>query len=366
MSAHSSPVYLDYNATAPVRPGVVSAMTEALRRCGNPSSIHGFGRAARAAVEDARNQIASLVGASPEGVIFTSGGTEANNTALRGRVLASAIEHESILAIDGVRPVPVRQVGVVDLAVLETLLAERPALVSVMLANNETGAIQPVRDVARLARRHGARVHCDAVQAAGKIDIDMGALGVDMMSLSAHKLGGPQGVGALIVADAEHPHPLLRGGGQERGHRPGTENVAGIVGFAAAARVALAELASMDRVRALRDALEARVRAIAPNVVFHGAGCARLPNTSCIGLSGARSDIQVMALDLDGIAVSAGSACSSGTIAPSHVLRAMGVGEDAAASAIRVSLGWASTADDVERFVASWGAMRARLCAAAA
>ena len=341
-------------------------MTEALERCGNPSSIHRFGRAARAAVEDARDRIASLVGASPQGVIFTSGGTEANNTALHGRVLASAIEHDSILAIDGVRPVPVRPEGMVDLAALEALLAEGPALVSVMLANNETGVIQPLRDVVRLARGHGARVHCDAVQAAGKIEIDMRALGVDMMSLSAHKLGGPQGVGALIVADDQQLLPLLRGGGQERGRRPGTENVAGIIGFAAAVAAAVAELASMDRVRMLRDTLEARVRVIAPDAVVHGAHAERLPNTSCIGLPGARSDIQVIALDLDGIAVSAGSACSSGTVTPSHVLRAMGVGEDTAASAIRVSLGWASTADDVERFVASWGTMRARLCAAAA
>ncbi len=366
----SNPVYLDYNATTPVRPAAVRTMAAALGRCGNPSSVHAAGRGARLAIETARAAVASLVNVPPRCVMFTSGGTEANNTALarrepNGRVLASAIEHDSILALDGVATVPVSQDGIIDLGALDDMLAAEPGLVSVMLANNETGVIQPLRDVVRLAREHGARVHCDAVQAAGKIAVDMAALGVDMMSLSAHKLGGPQGVGALIVADDDLLRPMLRGGGQERGRRAGTENVAGIVGFGAAAEAA-DPLVAMERVRGLRDGLESRVCAIAPEAVIHGARRARLPNTSCISLPGARSDIQVMALDLDGIAVSAGSACSSGTIAPSHVLRAMGFGEAMAASAIRVSLGWASTADDVERFVASWSAMRARLCAEAA
>jgi cysteine desulfurase len=355
-------VYLDYNASAPIRPEAAAAVARALSLTGNASSVHGFGRRARACLEDAREAVAALVGAPARAVVFTSGGTEANALALRGtgrpRVLLSAGEHPSVLkAVDGARLVPLRRDGVIDLARLAAMLEEgaQPALVSVMLANNETGVIQPLEEVIALARRHGALVHCDAVQAAGKIAIDRGALGVDLLSLSAHKIGGPQGVGALIVGDALEVTPLLRGGGQERGRRAGTENLPGIAGFAAAAELAKAELADTARIAALRDDLERRLRALAPEAVIFGATAPRLPNTTCVAVPGLAAETQVMSLDLAGVAVSAGSACSSGKVAPSHVLRAMAASEAETAAAIRISLGWASTSADVDRFLYAWG-----------
>ena len=361
----SHPVYLDYNASTPIKPAAVAAMTELLGRVGNASSVHGFGRQARRAVETAREQVAALVGAKPAQVVFTASGTEANNLALRGfperAVLVSAIEHESVLraAPDAPR-IPVTADGVVDLTALEALLvaAGRPALISVMLANNETGVVQPIAEVAALGHRHGALVHCDAVQAPGRVALDLAALGVDLVTVSSHKCGGPQGAAALI---ARHdPAALVVGGGQERGRRAGTENVAALAGFGVAAELAHAELAEAPSIARLRDALETRVRALSNRAAVIGAGQARLPNTSCIALPGAKAETQVMALDLAGIAVSAGSACSSGKVAASHVLAAMGLPRRIAGAAIRVSLGWASRDGDIDRFVAAWGALAAR------
>ena len=353
-------IYLDYNATAPLRPEVAAAMTAAFELCGNASSIHRFGRLARRAVEDARETIAAAVDAAAAEIVFTSGGTEANNLALRGSarpVFISATEHDSVRgARDDARVIRVDGDGVVELRHLEELLsaAQAPALVSIMLANNETGVVQPMDQLVALARRFDALVHCDAVQALGKVPLSFAALGVDMMSLSAHKLGGPQGVGALIVRDGVDVAPVLRGGGQERSRRAGTENVAGISGFGAAVESVAQSVESAPDLERLRDDIEARVRAAAPDSIIYGARSPRLPNTSCIGLSGVSNEVQVMALDLAGIAISAGSACSSGKLTPSHVLQAMGADDAAAASAIRVSLGWQTSAGDCDRFVEAW------------
>ena len=358
------PVYLDHNATAPARPEVVAAVSEALAEGGNASSVHARGRAARARVEAAREHVAALVGARPGQMVFTSGGTEANNQALRGAgrsyAIAAAIEHDSVLAA---RPdaalAPVTADGVIDLDTLDSLLAARPepAIVSVMLANNETGVIQPVAEAAAIAHRHGALVHCDAVQAAGKIPVDMAALGVDYLALSAHKIAGPIGAGALIARDGAPLEALIRGGGQERGLRAGTENAPAIAGFGVAARLAAEGLAEFGRLAALRDAMERRLAAIAPGAIAFGANAPRLPNTSKIAMPGVDGATQVMALDLDGIAVSAGAACSSGRVEAPRVLAAMGVPDALAVAAIRVSLGRTTTADDIDRLVAAWRAL---------
>lgn len=363
--------YLDHNASSPLRPAVRGAMAEALDLAGNPSSVHTDGRTVRRAVDEARRQVARLAGATPAEVVFTAGGTEANNLALRGfagrRLIVSAVEHESVLAAaPAAARIPVDRTGVVDLAALERLLAEGqgPALVSVMLVNNETGVIQPVAEVARLARARGAIVHCDAVQGAGRVPLDRAALGVDLLSLSAHKLGGPAGCGALVVAEGCHPDPLIRGGGQERWRRAGTENLVGIAGFGAAAATALD--APGPDLAALRDGLERRALAAVPGVRVMGMGAPRAGNVTCLALPGVAGETQVMALDLAGVSVSAGAACSSGKVRPSHVLEAMGEPEDVAGSAIRVSLGWNSTAADVDRFVTAWTAMARRLVPALA
>jgi cysteine desulfurase len=350
-------VYLDHNATTPMRPQVIAAMVEVMRVVGNASSVHGFGRAARARVDRARRQVAALVGGEPANVIFTSGGTEANNLALRGcgraRVLVSAIEHDSVLSpVEGAERIPVHTSGVVDLAVLERMLAasSEPALVAVMLANNETGVIQPVAEVVRIARAHGALVACDAVQAAGKIAVDMPVLGVDYLGLSAHKLGGPQGVGALVLRDGAPLAAVQSGGGQERGRRGGTENVAGVVGFGAACEIAGRELGSFARLADLRDRVQAALR----GARVLGADAPRLPNTLNVAMPGVPAQTQIMALDLAGIAISAGSACSSGKVKFSPVLHAMGVAEADAGAALRISFGWNSTEDDATRMIAAW------------
>ena len=366
-------VYLDYNASAPVRPEAKAALADALAMAGNASSMHRFGRLARRRLEDAREAVAALVGARAERVVFTSGGTESNNLALcgarRARALVSAGEHDSVLnAAPEAARVPLSRDGRVDLTALAERLDEdpRPALVSVMLANNETGVIQPIAEVVETARARGALVHCDAVQAAGKIPVDMAALGVDLMSLSAHKLGGPQGVGALVVAEGIELAAQLRGGGQERRARPGTENLPGIAGFGAAAAAAGAGLESMAALAGLRDGMERRLRALAPELEVYGAAAPRLPNTSCFAAPGLTAETQVMALDLAGIAIGAGSACSSGKVTPSHVLAAMGAGAAEAGAAIRVSLGWDSAPEDMERFLEAWGALYSRGAARAA
>lgn len=378
---HKSSTYLDYNATAPLRSEARRAMLDALDLGGNPSSVHGVGRRARAIVENARERVAALVGAGPSQIVFTSGGTEANHLGIRGlvaaqacrTVLISAIEHDSVLAaaresVAECRILPVDKTGVLDLAALEAALAEcaGPALVSVMLANNETGAIQPVAQAAELARRFGAFVHCDAAQAVGKIPVRLDDLGADLLSLSAHKIGGSAGVGALVVRNGLPIRPVLAGA-QESGLRGGTENVAGVVGFGAAADAARADLAAgaSERIRPLRDDLEARVRAMAPETIAVAERASRVPNTSCIALPGFSAELQVIALDLEGVAVSAGAACSSGKVRRSHVLSAMGYGDEVAACAIRVSLGWASQTGDVDRFLTAWSAMRTRALDAA-
>jgi len=363
------PVYLDYNATAPLKPAVIDAMTAALAECGNASSVHRFGRLARRAVDAAREDVAALVGAEARQIVFTSGGTEANNLAIAAagsgrRVLVSAVEHDSVLqAAPGAEIIPVDARGEIDLGALQAMLGRgtRPALVCIMLANNETGATQPVALVTHLAHAHGALVHCDAVQAAGKMEIDVARLGADTLSLSAHKLGGPQGIGALVIGDSVELHPMLKGGGQERGWRAGTENMPAIRGFGVAARLAREDLAAMQALGALRDAMEERLLRLAPDVVVMAPGAGRLPNTSCVALPGIPAETQIMALDLAGIAVSAGSACSSGKVRPSRVLRAMGASAEIAGSAIRVSLGWRTAPEDIEHFVDGWTTMVARI-----
>jgi cysteine desulfurase len=365
--------YLDWNATAPLRPEAAAAVAEALARCGNPSSVHRFGREARRALEAARAQVAALVGAAPAEVVFTSGGTEANQLALRGLagrcVMVSAIEHDSVRqAVPEAVIVPVTPRGIVDLEALDRLLAatQRPALVSLMLANNETGIVQPVADAARIAHARGALLHCDAVQGTGKLPLDRARLGADLMTLSAHKLGGPPGVGALIVAGERPLMPLQTGGGQERGRRAGTENLPGIAGFGAACAGAVEHLDEYGAVAALREVAERRLTAIAPDAAVYGGDVARLPNTLCIAMPGVAAATQVMALDLAGVMVSAGAACSSGKVRRSHVLDAMGVPAAAAECAIRISLGWSSAAADVDLLVEAWGALYARTRASAA
>ena len=366
--------YFDWNATAPLRPQAHAAMATALALTGNPSSVHGEGRAARHLVETAREEVAALVGAAAKNVIFTSGGSEANMLALtpaievgrdrrpRDLLLVSAIEHPSVLAggrfaPDALRHVPVTAQGVIDLAALreQRAAAARP-LVSVMLANNETGVIQPIREVADMVHEAGGLLHVDAVQAAGRIPCDIKALGADLLTLSAHKIGGLQGAGALVLADdAIHIAPLIAGGGQERGRRAGTENVAAIAGFGAAAAAARAELpAAAARMTALRQRLEAGLKAAAPAAVIAGEAAERLPNTTLVMAPGLKAETAVIAFDLAGVAVSSGSACSSGKVARSHVLAAMGVAPALADAALRISLGWTTTEVDLETLLKAW------------
>ncbi|MCE2510713.1 MAG: cysteine desulfurase [Alphaproteobacteria bacterium] len=359
--------YLDYNATAPIKPAVREAVEAALGKVGNPSSIHRFGRALRDEVEAARERVARLVGGRPEHLVFTSGGTEANHLALQGagvaRHLMSAVEHDSIRnALAGPETVPVDADGRVDLAALETLLNARPepALVSIMAVNNETGVVEPIAEAARIVHAHGSRLLVDAVQAAGKVAIDLQAQGADYLTLSAHKLGGPTGVGALVLgADVPYTVPVS-GAGQERGRRPGTENVPGIVGFGVAADLAAAALEDFGNIGALRDRLENGIARIAKDAVVFGRVAPRVSNTSLIAMPGVSSETQLVAFDLDGFAVSAGSACSSGKVDPSHVLLAMGVEKAVAETAIRVSLGWDTKPDDIEGFLKAWESLYAR------
>jgi cysteine desulfurase len=360
--------YLDWNATAPLRPESDAAIRAALALRGNPSSVHRWGRAARQEVEGCRQAVAALIGAEPEAVVFTSGGTEANHLALSGsgrhRLLVSAVEHGSVLqAVPWAEIVPVDRHGIVAVDMLRQQLAAdpRPALVSVMLANNETGVIQPVHEIAAMAHAYDALFHCDAVQGVGRLPLAAGDIGADLVSLSAHKIGGPFGIGALVVPGGADVVSTIRGGGQERGRRAGTENLPGIAGFAAAAEAAAAGLGEYDRVRRLRDELETAARAAVPDAVVIGAGAPRLPNTSALALPGVKAETQVIALDLDGVMVSAGAACSSGKVGPSHVLAAMGVAPEIASSTIRVSLGWTTTPADIDHFLEAWTAL-ARRC----
>jgi cysteine desulfurase len=364
----SERIYLDWNATAPLRKEARAAALAALEVTGNPSSVHGEGRAARHWIEQAREEVAALVGAAPRSVVFTSGGTEANMLALvpmapRDRLLVSAIEHPSILAggrfpAETVERLPVTAAGELDLAALERRMAALGgrALVSLMLANNETGVVQPVSQAASVVHAAGGTLHVDAVQAAGRIPCDINVLGADLLTLSGHKIGAPKGVGALIGRTAlPRLEPVIKGGGQERGLRAGTENVAGIAGFGAAAAAARAGLATeRARMAALRDRLEAGLKVASPGVVIFGAGSERLPNTTLFAVAGMRAETAVIAFDLAGVAVSAGAACSSGKVQSSHVLAAMGVPPQLAGAAVRVSLGPSTTESEIDRFIEAW------------
>jgi cysteine desulfurase len=360
--------YLDANATQPLRRVAAEAVTAALGVVGNPSSVHGAGRAVRRVLEDAREAIALCFGGRSQDLVFTSGGTEADALAIHAlsrerRVLISVIEHDAVrFAAAGAVGVPVGSDGVVDPAALEAVLADGvPSLVCLMLANNETGVVQPVAQAAATCRRFGALLHVDAVQAAGRMPVRLDGLGAHSLAISSHKLGGPAGVGALLLApDAPFSDALISGGGQERGRRGGTQAVALIAGFAAAAQAAQADdLAALAR---LRDAAERA--AVACGAVVCGDPVRRLPNTTCLALPGAAAGTQVIALDLEGVAVSAGAACSSGKVTTSHVLHAMGLGT-LAGEAIRVSLPWNATAADVEAFAAAYQRIAVRLGLAA-
>ena len=358
--------YLDHNATSPLRPQARKAMLAALEATGNPSSVHAEGRAARALVEDARKTIAVSLGVLPAMVIFTGVGTEANNHAIKGapveRLIISAIEHSCVLEAaratgKPLEIIPVSGEGIVDLDALEKALerGRGRALVSIMLANNETGAIQPVRKATEIAHEHGALIHTDAVQAFGKQPVNFALLGVDMMTLSAHKIGGPQGVGALIIRDGVKLEKLMHGGGQELGRRGGTENVAGIAGFAAAARAACEAINEKEsEIRVLRDSFESQLQGVSPDVTIFSRNVARLDNTSYFAVPGITAQTALISLDLDGVSVSSGSACSSGKVSGSAVLAAMGVEENLRNCALRISFGWNSTKQDTEQFIASW------------
>lgn len=365
-------VYLDWNATTPLRPEAREAMAAAWDLPGNPSSVHAEGRQARRLVGDARAIVASAIAALPRNVVFTSGGTEANALALtpglrRGsgapveRLLVSAVEHASVLAggrfpASAIGTVGVTGSGLVDLNRLSAVLrGGPPAMVSVMLANNETGALQPVAEAAEIVHEAGGLLHVDAIQAFGKISCDINELEADILTLSGHKIGGPKGVGALVLAEGlSGLEPLLRGGGQELGRRAGTENVAGIVGFGAAVKVAIATREqNSGRLEGLRNRLEAGLRLI-PGVIVFSADVPRLPNTTLFTVPGLKAETAVIGFDLAGIAVSSGSACSSGKVQPSHVLEAMGFGPELAQGAVRLSLGWSTSDADIDRCLEAW------------
>lgn len=374
-------VYLDWNATAPLLGEARAAVLAGLDMM-NPSSVHGEGRTARAALEKARRQMAALAGAEPSHVVFTSGATEAANTVLSpefrmgrspvaiGHLYVSAIEHPALreggrFPAAKVTEIPVTASGVVDLDALKSLLAAHDdatglPMVAVMAVNNETGVIQPITDVAALTHARGGLLVVDAVQAAGRIALDIASLGADFLILSSHKIGGPKGVGALVSrGETLMPAPLVRGGGQEKGHRSGTENLAAIMGFGAAAELAAAGLAErMETIGALRDRLEAGMRQAAADVVIHGADVPRVANTSFFSLPGLKSETGQIAFDLEGVALSAGSACSSGKVGESHVLSAMGC--DPRLGALRISLGPASSDADIDRALSAFARIAGR------
>jgi cysteine desulfurase len=362
-------LYLDWNATAPLRPEARTAMVRALDQAGNASSVHAEGRAARHLIESARAEVAALVGAEPAHVTFTSGATEANMLALNpflgragrcDRLFVSAVEHPSVLsggrfAPEEVEILPVDADGVVDLHALRSAIARsaRP-LISVMLANNETGVVEPIAQIAQIVHAAGGLLHVDAVQGPGRIDCRIDELQADLMSLSAHKLGGPQGIGALIRRGDIRVEPLIRGGGQERGLRAGTENMAAIAGFGAAATAAAAaRQADASRMAKLRDRAEAGLKAAVPQALIFGERAQRLPNTSLFAVPDLKAETALIAFDLNGIALSSGAACSSGKMQASTVLKAMGIDPALAAGALRVSLGWSSSERDIENLLAA-------------
>ena len=367
-----APIYLDYAATTPVRPEVLEAMLPFHRaRFGNPSSAHRWGREARAALDEARERVATCLGANADEVCFTSGGTEGDNLAIlggwrvlkaRGRhgVATSPIEHKAVLqsvhqtASEGAdeRIIAVDATGTVDLDSARAQVREDTALCSVMWVNNEIGTIQPIDALARHARSTGALFHTDAVQAFGKVTIDAKATPFDFLTISGHKFGAPKGIGALFIRRNTPLEPLFFGGSQDRGRRPGTENVAFAVGFALACELALAEHAiEGERLRTLRDRLEAAILATLPDTIVHGRGAARAPHVLNVSVPGTDSESMLMALDLKGIAASGGSACQSGSVNPSHVLQALGVPADIAGAAIRMSVGSLTTGEDIDRVI---------------
>jgi len=350
-------IYFDHNATTPLKPVVRQAILSVLDLPTNASSVHKSGRAARMKIESARMQVAKAIQTEPAGIIFTSGATEANNMALNlplvSRVLVSSIEHPSVLkARDNSELIPVNSDGIVDMDVLEDMLKadNQPTLVSVMMVNNETGIIQPIKEIAKLVRKYNGFTHTDAVQAMGRIPIDMVDLGVDMLSLSSHKIGGPQGMGALAFRNCVEPAVLLKGGGQEKNRRSGTENTAGIVGFATACTDAIENMDSYNGLSELRDKLETALSGHVTCIAHSN----RVSNTSMMIVSDIASETLLIALDLEGIAISNGSACSSGTVEPSHVLSAMSIPDIEANCAIRISLGWNTTEDEVDSFIESF------------
>ena len=355
-------VYLDYNATAPIRPEAAEAMRALLYQPANPSSVHRFGREAKKHLEAARKILADAVSVFTDEVVFTATGSEANAMALKGtgakRIVASAVEHSSVLK-HAAAQIPVDKNGVVDLAALGSMIKEGD-LVSVMRTNNETGAIQPIAEVAAICKKHKALFHCDAVQAFGKIPVDFGALGCDMMTLSAHKCGGPLGAAALVARRGLPVAALIAGGGQEMNRRAGTENVAAIAGFAKA--IELFDFDQMKKLRGWMDDMETAM--IAAGGIVFAKSAPRLPNTTCVAMPGAGSEVQLMDFDLKGFAISAGSACSSGRIEPSHVLQAMGVVENEARCAIRVSGGWQTTQKELMLFTEAWKSSCERLAKA--
>jgi len=352
-------IFLDHNATTIAKPEVVEAMLGAMQTPNNPSSAHKFGRYAKKLMNEARERVAKLADADGEIVVFVSSGTEANNIALKGikdikQVVISAVEHASVLKTAEVLEdyrISVDEQGVVRLDVLKKLLGniEGKSLVSVMLANNETGTLQPIKEITEIVHEHGGIMHCDAAQAFGKIPVSFADLGVDMLTISSHKIGGPQGAGALIVKQGIEIDPLLTGGSQEGGLRAGTENVSAIVGFGVAA-----ELAHDDVSSELRDYMEQSIKEYVPDVTIFGEGARRLPNTSSIGMPGMDSQKQLIAFDMEDIAVSSGSACGSGTVKISHVLQAMGIEVEKARTVLRVSIGADNTKEEIDRFIEVW------------
>ncbi len=366
-------IYLDHNATTPVHPAVIDAMTAVLRdEFGNPSSVHHFGQRTKALVDAARSTVAALVGGDPTEIVFTGGGTESDNFAIRGvaealevtgrrHLVATSIEHEAVLntfkalARRGWRTtlLPVDQSGVLSPDTLREALSDDTAIVSVMHANNEVGTIQPLAALAEIAKRNGALFHTDAVQSAGKIPVDVKALGVDLLSLSAHKMNGPKGVGALWLRRGVRLVPVLTGGRHERGRRAGTENVPGIVGCGVAAKLAVEKMgAEAARLTALRDRLEREVLRLVPGTAINGGDSPRVPNTTNISFERTEAESLLIALDLEGSAVSTGSACSSGTLEPSHVLKAMGFPTHRTQNSLRFSFGLGNTDADVDRVLA--------------
>lgn len=361
-------VYLDYNAGAPLRAPVLESLRAWSPDPANPSSVHAFGRQARSKIEAARGDVAALANVDPAQVIFNSGATEGNNSVLAAfagqRILTSAIEHPSVSeAAPQAERIPVTPDGLIDLNALDRLIktGAPPALICAMLVNNETGVIQPIADISALARRCGAALHVDGAQAAGRIPLDMAHLGADFLTLSAHKIGGLSGSGALVLGSCRPPPVLLHGGGQENRARAGTENLCGIMAFGLAARAAQKGLDSYAQIARLRDHLESRVEAVAPAARFFGRAAPRVANTSLFALPGLNAQTALIHMDMEGIAISSGAACASGVVKPSPTLLAMGETQAMASCALRVSMGWDTTEPDIARFISAFETMANRL-----